>query len=277
VKYGMSIISTTNATRRQRRSLRYMIEQLSCLEYQINHAKFSDLFLELRSTLAFTQYNYAIRTAVQDCGFPPRVSYCVWDFLDHGFIDLNQTMGNLYNPLQYCCSKGNLRLVQYLITIPSINMNFFASNPFRSPRPIFIACLANDFNIVQELCSSPELIINYHEYYDGFSPVGIAAKWGFVEIVEVLLDHGADINLCNYHGNNAIMSALVSNVTHMTNRMKVEVIKCLLTHPQSTLNVTRQNQEGHTIYDLLVIHAKEFSSIRTDIEQLIRNGNSITI
>ncbi len=78
----------------------------------------------------------------------------------------------------------------------------------------------------------------------GFTPLMIAANWGNVEMVELLLEAGADANATTYTGTNALHSLACAEIIHTTNEEEaaraLKDIAALLIAAGANINQTSQ-------------------------------------
>lgn len=68
------------------------------------------------------------------------------------------------------------------------------------------ACETNNVEITKEICCV-KAHINAQETEHGWSPLMVATYFNSVDVVNVLISLGADINQCNYNGTNLLMYA----------------------------------------------------------------------
>ena len=71
--------------------------------------------------------------------------------------------------------------------------------------PLLISIIKKHTNITRLLLNVNEIDINKCEEQQKCSPLYIAAQVGNIDIVELLIQRNADINLCNFEGDHALM------------------------------------------------------------------------
>ena len=79
-------------------------------------------------------------------------------------------------------------------------------------------------------------------------PLHLATNQGEVEVMEVLLDKGADVNCLDRLGNTAMHLALI---LHKVN--KLQAIKILRLLHKRNINVSIRNKEGYSLVHLAVL------------------------
>ncbi len=92
-----------------------------------------------------------------------------------------------------------------------------------TPLDIFEACAAGRLNRVGELLGHDSALANAFAP-DGFTPIGLAAFFGQLEVVRLLLDRGADVNAVSR--NNTGYTALTASAT----RADLPVVELLIEH-----------------------------------------------
>jgi ankyrin repeat protein len=100
------------------------------------------------------------------------------------------------------------------------------------PLTLFLACDCGDLERVRELvdqASDEDNIINKPEKHDR-RPLHMAARKGYVEICDILLAHGADLELKTIHGCTALYFAVLS--------ARVEMVEALADGYCAEVNVS---------------------------------------
>ena len=92
---------------------------------------------------------------------------------------------------QLACQKGNKRIVEYLITFPTINVNQL-DELRRSP--LYFACLTGNEEIAKILLNSERTDVNRGDIA-GRTPLYIACMTGREEMVKILLASGREIDV----------------------------------------------------------------------------------
>ncbi len=88
----------------------------------------------------------------------------------------------------------------------------------------FSAITDNDINKVRELASSgvKQIISKMDDDHFGSYPIHVAAKLGNLEIVQCLVEHGADVHVTGNYGETPLHSAVYE--------LHIDVARFLLTH-----------------------------------------------
>lgn len=94
-----------------------------------------------------------------------------------------------YTPLHLAIEMGNFHLVQFLLRLPTINVNSFTSTGFTG---LHMAIRSDNFNIVKYLCEYSDIDVEATSSY--VSPLIYAILISTPTILKILIDHGADVN-----------------------------------------------------------------------------------
>ena len=138
------------------------------------------------------------------------------------------------------------------------------------------AIVLNQPCIVNRLLSQPEFKIDPNSSDSGWVPIVSAAAQGSIEIIEILLKHGAAVNQSGRSGRTALMVAatnryrrkeinLFLSATHSRDEISLSIIKLLLEHKA---DVNLSDPGGNTA---LLLAARSFDDTRA-IEMLIAAG-----
>ena len=76
-------------------------------------------------------------------------------------------------------------------------------------RELFESALKNNIELARE-CIECGVDINNRQGVDGFTPLIAAAYSGSLDVLKLLINKGADINLCCYKGSSPLMHAMYS-------------------------------------------------------------------
>ncbi len=138
--------------------------------------------------------------------------------------------------------KSILKKVSWCLMVSS--MSFFGG--CFDVRPIHKAAYKGDLKKVKEIIGRDPNEINVQDA-QGFTPLHLASGKGHIEIVEFLLNHGADIELEIFNGVTPLMLA----AQYVTN----ETIKTLLEHGAK---VNHKDENGRTaLHDAAMYSGKE--------------------
>lgn len=152
-----------------------------------------------------------------------------------GNLDMLKTLLNKFtfvncsSLLYFAAENGRLNVIAYLLTLPNIDVDYGKSKDFT---PLMIACNEGYLDIVQYLLSHNANMNNCIPT-TGSSVLHIAAKTGRKDIVDCLLEHNAVIDQTNAFGSTALHVAIAKS--HQG------VVETLVTH---NANVNILNKRG---------------------------------
>ncbi len=149
----------------------------------------------------------------------------------NSLVSLN---GKQLSQLMVACLHGNVDYVQALLEVPGIKVDLQSQD---GNHALHCVCQAGHTRIASLLLNSsqdPQHIVNLTNK-KGVSPLIVASSRGDTELVSLLLQSGADVNVQDAKGRSALMSASKSG--------HPEVFSVLL---QSGANVNKQNREGES-------------------------------
>ena len=89
------------------------------------------------------------------------------------------------------CKEGDEETVQEYI---DKGFTGFNEKDLKGWTPLYWACRKGRVGVVKRLLKVEDLDINIENGPDKWTPLGIASRYGYHEIVSLLLEHGADPN-----------------------------------------------------------------------------------
>lgn len=95
-----------------------------------------------------------------------------------------------YTPLHLAIEMGNIHLIQFLLRLPTINVNTFTSTGFTG---LHMAIRSNNLCIVKYLCEFSSIDLEATSSSVG-TPLVYATLVSTSAILKTLIDHGADVN-----------------------------------------------------------------------------------
>ena len=134
--------------------------------------------------------------------------------------------------------KSILRMVRLCLMVCSLSF-------FVGCKPIHKAAYKGDLKKVKEIIDRHPNQINVQDA-QGFTPLHLASSKGHIEIVEFLLNHGADIELEIFNGETPLMLA-----AQYARYGQYETIKTLLEHGAM---VNHKDQHGRTALHYAAMH-----------------------
>ena len=84
----------------------------------------------------------------------------------------------------------------------------------------------------------------------GFTPLMYACEYGNIELINLLIKHGADINMCSDEGITCMLLAIVN--------ANVDVVKCLI---KNGFNLTHQNVQSSYLTDAAYLNDLEIVNV----------------
>ncbi len=127
--------------------------------------------------------------------------------LKHG-ANVNEVSLNNWTALEYACLYGNYTIIKLLI---DRGANINAKN-LDGSTPLIITCRSNNSTaVIAKLLLKKGADVNAQDACDGQTALMIAAERDDHRTVEVLLKHGANVNLKDKEGNTALMFAVKKN------------------------------------------------------------------
>jgi len=137
---------------------------------------------------------------------------------------------SLNDHLLYSCAAGDLETIQYLLNESGADPNFVSTTPGKSliirlgDTPVSVACRIGNLEVVQYLIKHSKVNINM-VFQDGKTILHrecAGHKLGKellfnLEIIQLLIDNGADIFLEDKQGNSPLVYAKRSGIVHLLN------------------------------------------------------------
>jgi ankyrin repeat protein len=202
----------------------------------------------------------AIMDVIQD--IRPVVNNTLYDYIKYN--NVNKIKEYLDNNLNYDINECRL-----------YHVNNFES---KNCTPLIIAIHYNNFNIVKLLLQNYNADISKCDTY-GFSPLITAASLGYLDMVEYLLNNGADINYgnLNFYGVAALHMACANK--------QYDTIKYLVKNGSNLENINRflyvEDSIRNIIVDCIITKLKKIISIEIIkkflLKKVVLHYNSIYI
>ncbi|XP_035212769.1 KN motif and ankyrin repeat domain-containing protein 1-like [Stegodyphus dumicola] len=173
-------------------------------------------------------------------------------------VNLSDSNGN--TALHYAVSYGNFDVVSILIDSKVCDVNKKNKAGYTSIMLVALADMRNDAHhyVVQRLFSIGD--INIKATQNGQTALMLAVSHGKKEIVKMLLDVGAEVNLQDKDGSTALMCAAEHG--------HLEIVKLLLSHPECDPTIVDNDEcnaltiameAGHKDIGLLIYTNMNFS------------------
>ena len=135
--------------------------------------------------------------------------------------------------LHIACDQGRIEIVQYLLTLPQIQVN---QGDTRGITPLHLACLRGREEIVKILLRDERVDLNQGDQYER-SPLNLACLRGREEIVKILLrDERVNVNQCDREGKTPLHIAC--------EQRNEEIVKLLLRNGRTGVN--QEDARGRT-------------------------------
>merc|ERR1719499_2984699 len=143
-------------------------------------------------------------------------------------VNLADVNGN--TALHYSVSHGNFDVVSILLNSKVANPNILNKAGYTCTMLVSLAVIASDTHrsVVQRLFSTADLNVRASQH--GQTALMLAVSHGRLDMVDLLLEGGADVNIRDEDGSTALMCAAEHG--HM------EIVKLLMRHPDININAT---------------------------------------
>jgi len=162
---------------------------------------FNDLYQEVRCAAPSAQLSYSLRSRIE------RV-----DKLDRRSIVSRIREG--CSPLFIACKKGNVEIVEYLVSICNANLEQRGLYEVQDDRsvhnvtPLWCASVAGKFRVVDVLVRYGADVNSMSD--TGSTPVRSACFMTHLDIVKLLVNNNADIQKPNYNGGTCLINSVQS-------------------------------------------------------------------
>jgi len=149
------------------------------------------------------------------------------ELLSH-VVNLTDVNGN--TALHYSVSHGNFDVVSILLDSKVANCNILNKAGYTCSMLISLAVLANETHraVVNRLFSTSDLNLRASQH--GQTALMLAVSHGRLDMVELLVEAGADLNIRDEDGSTALMCAAEHG--------HLEIVKYLLQHPDINIGAT---------------------------------------
>jgi len=143
-------------------------------------------------------------------------------------VNLADVNGN--TALHYSVSHGNFDVVSILLDSKVANANILNKAGYTCSMLISLAVISNDSHraIVKKLFSISDLNLRASQH--GQTALMLAVSHGRLDMVQLLTDAGADLNIRDEDGSTALMCAAEHG--------HLEIVKVLMQHPDININAT---------------------------------------
>merc|ERR1719384_1838287 len=143
-------------------------------------------------------------------------------------VNLADVNGN--TALHYSVSHGNFDVVSILLDSKVANANILNKAGYTCSMLVSLAVISSDTNrsVVKKLFSSGDLNVRASQH--GQTALMLAVSHGRLDMVDLLLEAGADVNIRDEDGATALMCAAEHG--------HGEIVKLLMRHPDININAT---------------------------------------
>ena len=149
------------------------------------------------------------------------------DLLDQ-VVNLADVNGN--TALHYSVSHGNFDVVSILLDSKVANANILNKAGYTCTMLVSLAIISSETHraVVKKLFSIADLNLRASQH--GQTALMLAVSHGRVDMVELLVEGGADVNVRDEDGSTALMCAAEHG--------HIEIVKVLMKHPDININAT---------------------------------------
>ena len=165
----------------------------------------------------------------------PKVVEDYLDFFENMSKELLDQVVNLADvngntALHYSVSHGNFDVVSILLDSKVANGNILNKAGYTCTMLVSLAVISSDTHrsVVKKLFSTADLNVRASQH--GQTALMLAVSHGRLDMVDLLLEAGADVNIRDEDGSTALMCAAEHG--HM------EIVKLLMRHPDININAT---------------------------------------
>ena len=148
-------------------------------------------------------------------------------------VDVNIKDGSGYTPLHTACHYGHLDIIKFLVSLPSVNVNIQDGSGYT---PLTTACSYGHLDIIKFLVSLPSSDVNIRKD-SSYTPLYTACCYGHLHILKFLVSlPSADVNIRDDSGYTPLHAAC--RYGHL------DIIKFLLSLPTADVNI--RDDSGYT-------------------------------
>jgi ankyrin repeat protein len=162
---------------------------------------FNDLYTEVRSAAPGAQLSYNLRCRLERCDFKVRSEIC-------------SRAKDGSTPLFIACKRGNVEIVDYLLTVCGVNVEHRGLYEVPDDRsvhtvtPLWCAAVAGKVKVVEVLVRHGADVNSVSD--TGSTPVRSACFMTHLDIVKLLVANRADIQRPNYNGGTCLINSVQS-------------------------------------------------------------------
>ena len=179
----------------------------------------------------------------------------------------DQNIGGRYNPLHdarmqvllhKACQCGELRVVKFLVSLPSVGLNTKSNNGYT---PLHIACHYGQLDIVKFLVSLPLVDVNIRGNI-GHTPLHTVCMYGQLQVIKFLVSlPSVDVNIQSNSGSTPLHTACRYD--------QLDIINFLLSLSSVDVNITIPS------YPVLLHNACRFGTI--DVVKFLVSSSTIDV
>jgi len=183
-------------------------------------------------------------------------------------VDVNKVNNNGDTGLIIACYNNKENIVDYLLNLPNININYINVN--NEVNALIVCCMEGNLNILKKLMCDPRTNINCKTEYD-LTLFLLSCQYNYLDIVDYFISINMSVNNVDFLNNNALIIACYEE--------NFEIIKYLIEN--TNINIDHKNNFGNNV--LLVacyenhIEIVKYLLEETNIDINIKNnlGNNI--
>ena len=162
---------------------------------------FTELYNEVKSAAPCSQLTYKLRNQLERCDISVRA-------------ELASRVMDGCSPLFIACKKGNVEIVEYLLSVCNANVEVKGLYEVQDDRtihtvtPLWCAAVAGKLKVVEVLVKFGADVNSVSD--TGSTPVRSACFMTHLDIVKLLVENGADIQKPNQNGGTCLINSVQS-------------------------------------------------------------------
>lgn len=176
-------------------------------------------------------------------------------------VDVNKVNNNGDTGLMIACYNNKENIVDYLLNLPNININYINVN--NEVNALIVCCIEGNLNILKKLMSHPNTNINCKTEYD-LTLFLLSCQYNYLDIVDYFISINMSVNNVDFLNNNALIIACYEE--------NLEIIKYLIEN--TNINIDHKNNFGNNVL-LVACYENYIEIVKYLLEETKININTI--